>query len=281
MKANCPIPSIEFRRRDLFGGVAAFVGTTMLSKYAVAAPATDEPFDASKIRALAFDIQGTTLDYYTPLADMMKGVNQQKGLALDVDAVITEWRHGYSEVIGEILAGKRAWIPTEQVYADALDRVLDRHNVGDKFSAPDRARMTEVWAQMIPWPDTASGLERLRKKFLLTTLSNSGMQTVGKMLKRLDLQFDYILTAELAHSFKPDGGVYRLVTQNLGVPVENIMMIACHKYDLKGAHEFGFRTGYIPRPRELGPAGKPDTRQDPYIDVMGGDLNDLASKLGA
>ena len=107
------------------------------------------------------------------------------------------------------------------------------------------------------------------------------MHTVGNMLKRLDLRFDYILTAELAHSFKPDGGVYRLVTQNLGVPVENIMMIACHKYDLKGAHEFGFRTGYIPRPRELGPAGKPDTRQDPYIDVMGGDLNDRASKLGA
>jgi 2-haloalkanoic acid dehalogenase type II len=136
--------------------------------------------------------------------------------------------------------GRRYRGLTKQVFADALDRVLDRHNVGEKFSTPDRARMTEVWAQMIPWPDTASGLERLRRKFALTALSNSGLQTVGKILKRLDLRFDYILIAELAHSFKPDGGVYRLVTQNLGVPVENVMMIACHKYDLKGAHEFGF-----------------------------------------
>ncbi len=49
----------------------------------------------------------------------------------------------------------------------------------------------------------------------------------------------------LVRSFKPDEGVYRLVPMNLGIPVKNILMVACHKYDLAGARRFGFPTGYV------------------------------------
>jgi 2-haloacid dehalogenase len=260
----------------------------LLAGHARAAPKTDilhpdppAPFDANAIRALAFDIQGSILDYYTPLAQMLQRINEQKHLNLDVEAFITQWRDGYHNVIDAILSGRSAWIPTERVYADALDALLDRERLSEQFSRSERVEMTGVWGQMIPWPDTAAGLGRLRQKYILTTLSNAGMQTVGKMIKMLDLRFDYILTGELAHSFKPDGGVYRLVPSNLGVPVEAVLMVACHKYDLKGAHDFGFRTAYIPRPFEFGPNGKLDTQAEPYIDIMADDLNDLAARLAA
>jgi 2-haloacid dehalogenase len=286
MNIREPSTELSLRRRDILSTATLLTGLLAFGKLSQAATKTDSlhpdpatPFDLSKIKALAFDIQGTLLDYYTPVAAAVRHVADSKGLSLDVDGFITEWRNGYHDVIDDILAGRRAWIPTETVYADALEAIIDRHRLTDRVSRGERDQMTDAWAQMEPWPDSASALETMRKKFILTTLSNSGMHTVGRMLKKVDLRFDFILTGELAHSFKPDAGVYRLVPQNLGLPVDTIMMIACHKYDLKAARDFGFRTGYIPRPRELGPAGKADTAAEPYIDVMGSDLNDLAAKI--
>lgn len=286
MKSRQQPTAISLMRRDILRMAPLLTGFLAFGRRAQAAaksdslhPDTATAFDLGKIKALAFDIQGTVLDYYTPVAAAVRQVADTKGLALDVDGFVTEWRNGYHDVIDDVLAGRRAWVPTERVYADALDAIIDRHHLTDRLSRADRDHMTDAWAQMVPWPDSASALETMRKKFVLATLSNSGMHTVGTMLKRVDLRFDFILTGELAHSFKPDAGVYRLVPQNLGVPVDTIMMIACHKYDLKAARDFGFRTGYIPRPHELGPAGKADSTPEPYIDVMGGDLNDLAAKI--
>jgi len=52
---------------------------------------------------------------------------------------------------------------------------------------------------------------------------------------------DAILTAELAHIYKPAPAVYLLAVDYLGCQRGQIMMLACHKYDgrgprLRGAH---------------------------------------------
>jgi 2-haloacid dehalogenase len=95
------------------------------------------------------------------------------------------------------------------------------------------------------------------------------------------LPFDTVLTGELAHSFKPSPSVYQLAVDYLGFRPDEIMMVACHKYDLKGAKAFGFWTAFLPRPLEFGPGATVSTSPEPYIDVMATDLVDLAAKLGA
>ena len=67
----------------------------------------------------------------------------------------------------------------------------------------------------------------------------------------------------------------------LGFKPEQIMMVACHKWDLKGAKAVGLKTAYVPRPLENGPGHPVDSAPEPFIDVVAQDFIDLAAKLGA
>ncbi|MCZ6681311.1 MAG: haloacid dehalogenase type II, partial [Candidatus Poribacteria bacterium] len=67
----------------------------------------------------------------------------------------------------------------------------------------------------------------------------------------------------------------------LGLSPHEVMMVAAHPGDLRGAQAVGFKTGFVPRPDEYGPRDNPDLEADMSFDVVASDFNDLASKLGA
>src|SRR5208337_4442242 len=61
--------------------------------------------------------------------------------------------------------------------------------------------------------------------------------------------------------------VYKLAVDYLGFPAEQILMVACHKYDLAAARAFGMKTAFISRPFEFGPNTKPDTEPKQWYDI--------------
>ena len=58
-------------------------------------------------------------------------------------------------------------------------------------------------------------------------------------------------------------------------------MVAAHLGDLRAAKALGLRTAFVVRPKEYGPAGKPDLNADGVADLSATDFNDLARQLGA
>ncbi len=58
-----------------------------------------------------------------------------------------------------------------------------------------------------------------------------------------------------------------------------ILMVAAHNYDLNAAKAQGFRTAFVARPHELGPAGSPGNHSDPPFDFNATSLLDLAQHL--
>ncbi|MEI9982496.1 MAG: haloacid dehalogenase type II [Aliidongia sp.] len=256
-------------------------GSALLAGLPFATAQAAPAFDPNRIKVMAFDFQGSCVDYTSPLMAMGARVNTQKGLDLDWGVISTDWRGAYHDVMVPVLDHKRAYVPTDKVYREALDAVLDEHHLSDRFSSAERDEMSSVWGRMVPWPDTIEGLTRLRRRFTLTTLSNSGMATVIKMVKVNRIPFDEVLTGELVQSYKPAPEVYALVPQMLGVAREQILFCATHFYDLEAAKKFGFWTAWWPRPLEYGPNHKIDMEPKPFIDVYAKDLVDLAEKLGA
>jgi 2-haloacid dehalogenase len=237
-------------------------------------------FDVSQIKVLAFDFQGSCVDYYSPLIEAGLKINAEKKLDLDWRVMTKEWRDCYHDVMEPVLAHKRDYVPTENVYREGLDALLDKHGLSGRFSKDERDELNKVWGQMVPWPDTKEGLTRLKKKFALTTLSNAGMKTVFQMVHRHQLPFDEVLTGELARSYKPAPEVYELILTMLGYKKEEVLFCATHFYDLKDAKKFGYSTAWWPRPLENGP-GKPiDTEPKPYVDLHVADLIGLAASLG-
>ena len=239
------------------------------------------PGETAGIKALVFDIQGTVVDYHAPLVEIGTAINERNGLAIDWTKVSSEWVGGVAAIVGPIAAGRQAWMPVSRIFQLALQEVLKRQDPADQISEKDRIELMSVWSKMRPWPDSLPGIARLKQRYTVAALSNGGMAGIIHVSKAGGLPFDAVLTGELAKAYKPAPEVYGLAVDYLGFPADQIMMVAAHKWDLKGAKAAGLKTAFIPRPGENGSSTEVNLDPEPFIDIMAGDLGDLAAKLGA
>lgn len=232
------------------------------------------------IKAITFDIQGTCVDFYQPLMRAGQAVNLAKNISLDWSRLSGAWRELYRSEMDGVIAGTRSWIRVDQIYRGAFDVLLDREQVSAHFTAAERDSFCEIWSRLDPWPDSVDGLTRLQSRFTTATLSNAGMAAVISVCKHAGLPFDAVLTAELCRSYKPAPAVYQLAVDYLGFEPAQILMVACHKYDLVAARAFGMRTAFVARPLEFGPQASPDVSPEPWFDLHVQSLQELAAALG-
>ncbi|MFO1163266.1 MAG: haloacid dehalogenase type II [Reyranellaceae bacterium] len=233
------------------------------------------------MRALTFDVQGTCVDFCQPLLRMGEAVNCAKNLALDWGALSAAWRGLYRAVLDQVIAGERPWLRVDRIYRETLDVLLEQQGLAGLFPVAERDELNLVWSRLDAWPDSIEGLRLMRRRFVVSTLSNAGMATMVAVVKHAGLPFDAVLTAELARTYKPAPEVYQLAVDYLGYRPDEIMMVACHKYDLKAARAFGMRTAFVARPLEFGPGARPDITPEPWLDLYADDFIALARALGA
>jgi 2-haloacid dehalogenase len=148
---------------------------------------------------------------------------------------------------------------------------------GLDLSVEDRRRLVGAWHRLDPWPDVRAGLEALRRRRVTATLSNGHVALLVDLARHGDLRFDCILSAELAHAYKPAPEAYRTAARFLGVEPAELMLVAAHPWDLEGARRAGLRTAFVDRPLEYGPGS--DGRADPEADESVADLPELAERL--
>ena len=148
---------------------------------------------------------------------------------------------------------------------------------GTELSVDERRRLVGAWHRLDSWPDVRAGLEALRRRRIAATLSNGHVALLVDLVRHADLRFDCVLSAELAHAYKPAPEAYRTAAQLLGVEAAELMLVAAHPWDLEGAREAGLRTAFVDRPLEYGPGSA--ARADPDADESAGDLLELAERL--
>ncbi|MBL7479881.1 haloacid dehalogenase type II [Legionella sp. 27fs60] len=233
------------------------------------------------IKAITFDVQGTCVDFVQPLMRVGEEFNHRKNMNIDWATLSFEWRELYRNMLDEVISGQRIWMRVDHIYRQTLDTLLENNKLSPYFSISERDELNMIWSHLEPWPDSREGLGRLRQKFVTSTLSNAGMATMVSVVKHARLPFDALLTAELAHDYKPSPAVYQLAVDYLGYRPDELLMVACHKYDLNAARSFGMRTAFVTRPLEFGPHGKPDLTPEPWFDLYVDSFITLAKALGA
>ncbi|RVW05881.1 haloacid dehalogenase type II [Rhodococcus xishaensis] len=235
--------------------------------------ATDMP------KALLFDVQGTAAEFHATVSGVLRAVDAGRNIRQDWEGIVDRWRAAYFASVEHASIRGGEWVSVHSMYRDALDVLLDEWGVTG-WSDADRERATSAWRRLEPWPDTTAGLDRLRGRFTIATLSNADVAAVVEMSKSGGMRWDAVFTAEMGGVFKPDPRIYRMAARYLGFAQQDIMMVACHKYDLRAAGELGFRTAFVARPVEFGPHGVVDTTYESDFDVNAADFLDLADQLG-
>lgn len=234
--------------------------------------------DVSTLKALTFDVFGTVVDWRSMVIQETEKLGQAKGIKADWARFASAWRGGYISSIERVRHGELPWMNIDQLHRLMLDELLPKFGVTGLNEA-EKDHLNRVWHRLRPWPDVIGGLERMRRRYIVAALSNGNVALLVNMAKYAGLPWDCVLSAELAKYYKPAPEVYQVAVDLLGLSPNQVMMVAAHKHDLKGARAIGMKTAFIPRPMEYGTQRKENTADEPWLDLYATDFDELAEKL--
>ena len=238
------------------------------------------------VKALVFDTFGTVVDWRSSVIAEGISWGKAKGLNLDWAKFADRWRLGYAPAMNKVRTGEIPWTKLDDLHRMILDDLLKEFKI-EGLTEEEKVSWSYVWRRLKPWPDSVTGLARLKTKFVIAPLSNGNIALMASLAKFGGLPWDAILGAELVRHYKPDREVYVSAYELLGLKPEQVMMCAAHVGDLRAARGNGLRTAFIHRPNEfglpnaLGTAGVADKAMPGDFDVVSESIVDLAQQIGA
>jgi 2-haloacid dehalogenase len=235
---------------------------------------------ASAVEVLLFDVFGTVVDWRTSLRQWFQRFGREQNLEADWAGLVDDWRGAYEPAMARVRRGERPYVTLDVLHRESFDELLPRCGL-ERALESDRRQMARAWRWLDPWPDTIAGLSRLKRKYVIGTLSNGGLGLLVDMAKHATLPWDAVLSADLFQHYKPDAPVYLGAAELLARPTSALMLVAAHNYDLAAARSHGYRTAFVARPTEYGPRQKKDFGPEDAWDFAVNSLEELAEKLGA
>ena len=235
---------------------------------------------ANSVKALTFDIFGTVVDWRGSIIREGQLLAAKKGYNVDWARFADSWRSGYGPAMNKVRSGELPWTKIDDLHRMILDDLVEEYSLTG-MSEAELVHFNEAWHRLSPWPDTVSGLNKLKSKYVITTLSNGNVSLLTHMAKNGGLPWDAILSAELSGHYKPDPEAYLKAADLLSLKPEQVMMVAAHPSDLRAAARTGLKTAYVIRPLERGPGRPVNRNPDGEFDYTAENFNDLARQLGA
>src|ERR1700686_4858764 len=196
----------------------------------------------------------------------MSDVSAVKALVFDVFGTVVDWR-------SSLIADFTKWSEKRGVSADWTALV-------DGWRAVYAASMDEVRKHPERGYVILDRLHRQSLEKLVAPLSNGNVALLTNMAKFAGLPWDLVLSAELFEHYKPDPETYLGAARLLGLPTEQVMMVAAHNHDLKAAQKLGLKTAFVARPTEYGPLQKYDFEATGDWDIVAKDFNGIAERMG-
>ena len=192
--------------------------------------------------ALTFDCYGTLIDWETGILAALRSVVPATA---DEDSELLLDQYANAEVALEAGPYRRY----REIAGDALATVARAH--GAEPAPDDVARLGGSVVDWPAFPDSHDALVRLKTRFRLGVLTNCDDDLFAASRARLNVDFDWIVTAQQVGSYKPDERNFAALVARLdadGVRQERILHVAQSLFhDHAPAQRLGFRSVWINR----------------------------------
>jgi 2-haloacid dehalogenase len=228
------------------------------------------------IKALTFDTGGTILDWHRGISRALADLGVRRGVTADWPAVTNEYRR---RALKGMTRQVRPDFNIDGVHRRVFDE-LAAENGWTAFTDEDRAGIQQDWHRLDAWPDFPAALARLRRRHVVASFTILSTSLIVDVSRRNAIDWDCVVSCEMIGSYKTNPDAYETCAKWLGLRPDEIIMVACHNFDLLAARKVGFRTAFVRRPDEWGASGPPDPAPDPSIDIVVDDFGQLADRLG-
>jgi len=147
---------------------------------------------------------------------------------LDLGAFAQEWRQGYYEATVQFAASPdpSAFRTIDEIHLAILRTLIAKYNLQHLWSEPMLNEINLVWHRLSGWPDSTQGLELLKKKYIIGTLSNGNVRLLIDMAKFAGLPWDVIFSGDLMKAYKPNGRMYLGACGYLQLPPSRVAMVS-------------------------------------------------------
>jgi 2-haloacid dehalogenase len=136
------------------------------------------------------------------------------------------------------------------IYRDVLAGSL--RQLGEELGfTPSDEELQAFSGSVVDWPafdDSADALRQLKQRFRLGVITNCDDDLFAASNRRLDVEFDWVITAQQAQSYKPGVRGFELAFERIDVPRERILHVAQSLFhDHVTAKRLGMTTVWIDR----------------------------------
>ncbi|MFO1519853.1 MAG: haloacid dehalogenase type II [bacterium] len=228
-------------------------------------------FDSYEV--VSFDCYGTLIDWETGLLSALKPVFTSYKIQLSDDHIL------------ELFSEEEAKIQVREYYnyKTVLKKVM--RGLAARFKFTPTFSETECLIQSLknwePFPDTVDALRKLKEKYKLAVISNVDDDLFAATARRLQVPFDWTITAEQVKSYKPSLQNFKQALQKMEVAPEKVLHVAQSLYhDIAPANTLGIATVWVNRRKgKTGFGATPAAKAEPKLEVA--DLRELIAQMEA
>jgi 2-haloacid dehalogenase len=189
---------------------------------------------------LTFDCYGTLIDWEAGISEALHPVWANHHIDMTADKRL--------ELFG-VLESEVERGPYHQ-YKTVLRMVLEGMGarLGFAPTIDELKHFSESVREWPAFPDSPGALQALRKTYKLGIISNVDDDLFADSARRLQVRFDWVITAQQAKSYKPSLRNFQLAFERIGVPQTKILHVAQSLYhDIAPAKRLGLATVWVNR----------------------------------
>jgi 2-haloacid dehalogenase len=199
------------------------------------------PFmDFSRVTTITFDCYGTLIEWEAGILPVMRALLARHARTFADSAIL--------ELYGEFEAAAESG--PYQSYRGVLRSVVGAFGkrLGFEPTPADSNSLPDSVASWPPFADTVAALQKLKHRYKLAIISNIDDDLFAESQKLLKVEFDAVITAEQAQSYKPALRNFELALQKLGCRREHLLHVGQSIYhDVIPAQTLGIATVWVNR----------------------------------
>jgi 2-haloacid dehalogenase len=225
-----------------------------------------------QFEVLTFDCYGTLIDWESGLWAALSPIFANHRVTVALDSALEL----YGELESEAERGPY------RDYKVVLRTVLE--GLGSRLGftpTPDELERFAVSVKEWPaFPDSPRALRALKTKYKLAIISNIDDDLFASSAQRLQVPFDWVITAQQVKSYKPSLNNFRVAFERLGLPQSRILHVAQSLFhDIAPAKTLGLATVWVNRRHgKAGSGATPPAQAQPDLEVP--NLQSLAQRIG-
>jgi 2-haloacid dehalogenase len=178
--------------------------------------------DFGKYEVVSFDCYGTLIDWESGIISGLRRVLSSHG----VDARDDEILDLHAQTEHTLQSSSRRGNYTK--YRDVLREEV--REAGRRWGFEPLPSEIEALADSLrywqPFPDTVEALKAMKQRYNLAIISNVDDGMFALTACHLQVEFDWIITAEQAQTYKPSPNNFELALERIGMAPEKVLHVA-------------------------------------------------------